>query len=146
VTIAAAITSRQQRIADSLARKVVADSVRRADSLAGKPLPAPPAPPALAPGQKEPPPPPPKPSRPPPISIVNIKLSKPLAPSVTYRVTATGVRALSGKVSTSERTFTTPKPPPPPKVKDSTVVKPVAPKDSAAAKPVTPPTSRPPRS
>lgn len=141
--IRAALSPRQVQAADSITRRALEDSVRRADSLAGKPLTPPPtaAPVSAVPGAKPPPPPPPKPSVPPPYTIVVLKLERPLAPNTQYRLSVTDVHALSRRVTSSERSFTTPKPPPPPPPK--------TPADSAAARrpaTTTPPASRPPRS
>jgi len=144
VPIVAVLSPAQERTADSLAAsraaKATADSTRRADSLAGKPLPPivpPNTPVAAAPPGRAPAPPPPKPSRPTPYTTVTIKLGKPLLPNADYRLSSpSGLVSLTGRTRTSERRFTTPKPPPPP-----------SPKDSAAKAPVpapSRPTSRPP--
>ena len=144
VLIAAAYSPLALRLADSLKTKETTDSLRRADSLAGKPVtPTPPVPVAVpapvTPG-KAPPPPPPKPNLPSPFTTVVLKLSRPLKPSTEYRLSTTGLRALSGKLAPSERRFSTPKPPPPkPVAKDSvpgTTVPKVAPPRAA------PPSSR----
>jgi hypothetical protein len=99
-----------------------ADSARRADSLAGKqlppviaPRPAPAADTTIA-----------KPSRPAPFTTITIELGQPYKPNASYRASAKGVKALSGRVTDSERQFTTPKPPPPRPAGDSTAA-PVAP-------------------
>lgn len=65
-------------------------------------------PPAIAP-------PPPRPSRPAPETSVLLKLAAPavLDTGATYRVTARGIRSITGKAGTSSRTVTIPKPPPP---------------------------------
>ncbi|MEP6730002.1 MAG: Ig-like domain-containing protein [bacterium] len=150
IPIVTVLTPLQERQADSVARKLAADSLRRADSVAGK-TPTPVAPPtAPAPtvrGAKPPPPPPPKPSRPAPISSVTLKLGTALLPNVDYRLSATGLMSLTSHTAESERRFTTPKPPPVPK--DTTAAKPAV-KDSTArppasrpaTPPVTPPTRR----
>ena len=52
--------------------------------------------------------------RPLPISEAVIKLQRPLAPKLTYRVRATRIRGLLGHTGDSERTYTAPAPPPPP--------------------------------
>jgi hypothetical protein len=54
-------------------------------------------------------------SRPIPISVVIIKLQRPLTPKLVYRVRALGIRGLLGSTGNSDRPFTAPVPPPPPK-------------------------------
>ena len=115
VPILAAYSPLELRRVDSLRVRATADSVRRADSLAGKPL-APIAPVetvVVARGTKAPPPPPPRPSLPSPFNTVVLKLGAALKPNTEYRLSTTGLRALSGRVLPSERRFSTPKPPPP---------------------------------
>jgi hypothetical protein len=56
----------------------------------------------------------PKPTRPSPITHVNLRLAKPLKPATTYRLRAIDIRGLLGNARTSDKLFTTPKPPPPP--------------------------------
>ena len=149
VPIAGAYSPAALRSADSLRAKVAADSVRRADSLAKKPVAPSPAPPAAAPvpapgtppAGKAPPPPPPKPNRPSPFGSLTLKLERALKPSTEYRLSTTGLRALSGKSAPSERRFSSPKPPPAkPAAKDSGAVVPKVPAVSPAA-PVVPPKS-----
>ena len=84
-----------------------ADSLRRVDSLAGKVLPprrpiAAPAKPGVA-----------TPSIPAPFTALLLRTAKPLAPGTAYMLRADNVRALSGRSTTSERSFTTNKAPPP---------------------------------
>jgi hypothetical protein len=110
IPIVAVLTPSQEAAELKARQQAVADSTRRADSLAKKPLApvrpaAPPAPLRGAPA------PPPKPSIPAPISTLLLRLARPLAPTTTYRVTATGIRALNGRTQVSERSFSTPKPP-----------------------------------
>ena len=123
VPIVGAYSPLEMRRIDSVRAQTRADSLRRADSLAGK-TPAPVTPPADAPspipGAKAPPPPPPRPSLPSPFNSVVLKLDEPLKPSSEYRLSTTGLRALSGKVTASERRFSSPKPPPPKAAADST--------------------------
>ncbi|MEO7456131.1 MAG: Ig-like domain-containing protein [Gemmatimonadaceae bacterium] len=131
VPIANVLNPRQERSADSVARKVSADSTRRADSVAGKPLPpitpTPAAPAPVANGRPAAAP-PPVPSRPSPFNSVTIKLAKPLAHASEYRLSAHGLRSLTGRTQESERRFTTPKAPPPkPAATDSTTKQPPAP-------------------
>jgi hypothetical protein len=82
-----------------------ADSARRADSLAGRPRRPVPPPSAAAPADSTP-----KPSRPPPFTTISLDISRPLVPNATYRLRVTTVRALSGRETGSERSFTTPRP------------------------------------
>jgi hypothetical protein len=55
----------------------------------------------------------PKMPRPAPISVITIKLQRPLAPSTTYRVRALRIRGLLGHTGDSEKTLTTTAPRPP---------------------------------
>lgn len=125
------VQSPRQEIEQAQAeRQALADSVRRADSLAGKALaPLPPAPRPTTPA-------PPKPSVPPPFNSVLLRTAAALAPNAEYRLTVTKVRSLGGRMQESQRSFTTPKPPPPPPapaVRDTTPAsaKPVAPAPAA---------------
>ncbi len=113
VPVVVALSPPELHRADSLRAKVTADSLRRADSLAGKPL-TPiiaPLPPVVS--AKPPPPPPPKPSIAAPYKSVTLKLGQPLKPNTEYRLSTTGLRGINGIVQPSERRFSTPKPPPP---------------------------------
>lgn len=125
IPIANVLNPRQERTADSVARKLEADSVRRADSLAGKPI-VPIAAPAAAPvaGGRPAPTPPPVPSRPSPYSTMTIKLGRPLSPNTEYRLTARGIRSLTGRVQESDRRFTTPRPAPPRAAADTGATRP----------------------
>jgi hypothetical protein len=146
IAITAVLTPSQETAAAKARQQATADSSRRADSLAGKPR-APVAAPAPAPPARTAAAASPKPSIPAPISTLLLKLGSPLAPSTTYRLAATGLRALSGRTQPSERTFSTPKPPPPKPAADSTARVPARPPaDSArrvpaptAPRPTTPP-------
>lgn len=126
-------------VRDSLAAAVKSDSVRRADSLAGRPLPpvAQSSPAAGRQGGKAAAP-LPKPSRLPPFTMVTLKLASPLKPSTAYRLSVSGLRSLAGLTEPSSRGFTTPKPPPPPP-RDTTA----AGRDSTRARPATPPARAP---
>ena len=113
---------------DSTARR---DTSARRDTAAAPPVAAPPnAPPSIVPVPAPTPrpaaprvtgrpstiaPPPPRPSRPAPETSVLLKLAPQtvLDTGATYRVTAIGVRGVTGKSGTSSRTLTIPKPPPP---------------------------------
>jgi hypothetical protein len=113
IAIARVLTPAQELERTRLAQQAAADSMRRADSLAGKVLPPPPRPatPAAKPARK--------PSVPAPFNSLLLEVAKPLAHSARYRLVARGVRGINGRQTESERTFTTPNPPPPP-VRDST--------------------------
>jgi hypothetical protein len=142
VPIAQALTPKDEAEAAKLAQSAAADSARRADSLAGKPVPAkPPAAPAAAPARSALP----TPKLPSPFTAMTLKLARPLPPSTPYRLSVSNARALSGKSQSSERTFTTPKPAPPKPASDSTQA-PAAkrlPADSAKRVPTATPPSRP---
>lgn len=114
IPLARVLTPAQEMERSHAAQQAAADSMRRADSLAGKVLPPPPRPPAPAAKAQR------KPSAPAPFTSLLLETAKPLAPSTRYRLTARGVRGINGLQTESERTFTTPKPPPPPPPRDST--------------------------
>ena len=129
IPIVAVLSPLALRSADSVRAKAVSDSSRRADSLAGKPLPpvfvrpaSTPAP--VVPGKPVPLP-PPKLTVPSPFMSVTLKLGRALAPSTDFRLSTTGLRALSGRSTPSERRFSTPKPPPPKTAKDTLSTTPV---------------------
>jgi hypothetical protein len=84
-------------------QRQMADSVRRADSLARRPL-APVQPPSATAQDSLP-----KPSRPAPFTALSVVLARPLALNTPYRARVTTVRALSGRTTESERLFTTPR-------------------------------------
>jgi hypothetical protein len=111
---------RAKQVQDSIAQARSADSARRADSARAPQTPRAAPPPAPRRAAADTTPPPPKPSLPSPATEVVIRLSRPLAASASYRVRATGMRNLMGRERTSERVFTTPKPPPKP---DSTRIR-----------------------
>jgi hypothetical protein len=114
LAIARVLTPAQEMERTRLTQKAIADSTRRADSLAGKVLPPPPRPATPAATAPR------KPLVPAPFNNLLIELAKPLAPETRYRLTARGVRGINGLQTESERTFNTPKPPPPPPPRDST--------------------------
>ena len=146
IPILAVLTPRDEVAKTKAAQQAVTDSVRRADSLAGKPAPAltpapPPARGARAPIVL------PTPTIPPPPVSLALKIAKPLALNTLYRLRVTDAKSLSGRVQSSERSFTTPKPPPPPAA-DSTKKRPPTPVVTpvpAGPPPATAPPSRPPR-
>lgn len=111
VAISAALTPRQESERVSAQLQARGDSVRRADSVVGRKLPtasnrpAEPAP-LLAMGAK--------PSVPPPPTMIVLRLARPLAPNTLYRLRVTDARSLSGRLLSSERSFTSPRPAPPP--------------------------------
>ncbi len=112
VPITAVLTPREETRQQQAAQRATADSARRVDSLAGRPLaPRPAATTPRAAGAT--------PSVPPPSASLLIRLGRPLASSVAYRLSVSRARALSGRTTASERSFTTPRPAPPP-VADST--------------------------
>jgi hypothetical protein len=107
IPIVAVLTPRAEEAETQARQRAYADSLRRADSLAGRLLtPRPAATPAPPAGTR--------PSVPPPYSALLLRVARPLAPNATYRLSVTGARALSGRTSDSERSFATPRPPPPP--------------------------------
>ncbi len=113
VPIARVLTPAQETERTRAAQQAVTDSVRRADSLAGKVLPPPPR--AATPAKVVR-----KPSVPSPFTNLVIELTKPLQPLTPYRLQARGLRSITGRFQDSDRSFTTPKPPPPPAPRDTT--------------------------
>ncbi|HEU4722248.1 MAG TPA: Ig-like domain-containing protein [Gemmatimonadaceae bacterium] len=115
VPVTAVRTPREEAALALARQRQAADSARRADSLAGRPQPTPPAvtPPAAQDST-------PKPSRPAPFTTLALTLARPLAPNTPYRARVTTVRALSGRETGSERSFVTPRPAPPRPPADST--------------------------
>jgi hypothetical protein len=119
---------RTKAVQDSVRRAFIADSARAADSAkaavatgprAPTAAPPPPRPTGRRPGATNRPtlPPPrdtsnriiPKPAGRIPVTAVYVKFSQPLTPSTSYRVTATGLRSITGATRTSSRVFTTPR-------------------------------------
>jgi hypothetical protein len=138
VPIVAALTPRAEQAEAQSREQARADSLRRADSLAGRVLPprrttTTPTPAAGT-----------RPSIPAPYTTLLLRVARPLAPNATYRLSVTAARGLSRRVDNSERSFTTPRPAPPPVV-DSTRRKAPAPQPTRPpiADPV-PATARPP--
>lgn len=137
VPIASVLTPRMRRTADSLAMRRSADSTRRADSLAGKPLQPIIATPPPATGGRAPAP-LPVPSVAAPFPALTIKVGRPLPPNTAYRLSVTGVLALSNRTQPSERSFTTPRPLPATAVDSARAVPPAA----GALPPARPPSRR----
>jgi hypothetical protein len=138
VPIVAALGPRAEQAEVQARQQVRADSMRRADSLAGRALPprtaATPAVPVPVPGTR--------PSVPAPYSTLLLRVARPLAPNATYRLSVTAARGLSRRMDNSERSFTTPRPAPPP-VADSTRRAPaLAPRANTPAPPAGAPTPR----
>lgn len=107
IPVTAVLTPRDEQKQTQDRIQATADSARRADSLAGKPLPrraAAPAAPKLGVTT---------PSIPAPFTTLVLRIARPLAPGTMYLLRADNVRALSGRAVTSERSFTTAKAPPP---------------------------------
>jgi len=129
-------TPTQEREVQNRLQRQAADSARRADSLARRPLPPLPRAQPADTGVNR------KPSRPGPFTTLNVILAKPLTPSTTYLLRVTMVRALSGRVTGSERRFTTAKPAPPPRTNNNGAQPPQA-APSPTAPPGTPPTTPP---
>jgi hypothetical protein len=138
IPISATRTPHEERDRQLALQRQAADSARRADSLAGRPRPAPPR------TQARPDTTGPKPSRPGPFTTLSVIVPRPLVPSTTYRLSVTTVRALSGRVTGSERQFTTPKPPPPPRADTTRTLTPRG-APPPTTPPVTPPTTPPSR-
>lgn len=121
IPVTAVRTPRDEAELARVQQQRTADSVRRADSLARRPRP--PVPPAaVTPADSTP-----KPTRPPPFTSVSLVLARPLAANAPYRVRVSAVRALSGRSTPSERSFTTPRPPPARPPADTTARRPAPP-------------------
>ena len=107
VTIIRTRTQAQIRASEDSAARVVADSVRRADSIRAAAAGRPPSPPGggrvVAP--------PPRPKSPPPALEVDLELAPrtKLQPGRTYRITAIDIRGLSGHSATSLRLLPIPR-------------------------------------
>ncbi|HEX6600769.1 MAG TPA: Ig-like domain-containing protein [Gemmatimonadaceae bacterium] len=108
IAIAHVLTPAQEMERTRLAQQATADSLRHADSLAGKVLPPPARPPTPTLHAPR------KPSVPAPFNSLLLEVTKPLVPNARYRLSARGVRGINGLQTQSERTFTMPAPPPPP--------------------------------
>ena len=143
-------TPRDEAQIAATSREAAADSARRADSVAGRPRPAPVAPGAA--GERAAPT-PATPSRPAPFTAVTLVLGRPLPPNTNFLARVSTVRALSGRELGSERRFITPRPAPPPSPADTAAAArsrvapnpgttPAAPSTTPGAPPATPP-SRP---
>jgi hypothetical protein len=128
-------TPHQEKARQDSLQKQAADSARRADSLARRPLPPlPRAQPADTGANRTP-------NRPGPFTTLDLVLGKPLKANTTYLLSVKTVRALSGRITASERRFTTPKPPAPPRVRADTI--PIrAPQNAPPTAPPTTPPNR----
>lgn len=107
VGVTAVLTPRAEQAELQARQQQATDSLRRADSLAGKPLVPVRAvtPPVRPPGTT--------PSVPPPYTTLLLRVARPLAPATTYRLSVSSARGLSRRATGSERTFTTPRAPTP---------------------------------
>jgi hypothetical protein len=105
VPITRVLTPRELQRESDARQQAIADSVRRVDSLAGRVIPPRAAPrrPTTA-----------VPSLPPPFNTLTIRIAHPLPATTTYHLSVRSARGLTGRVTASERSFTTPRPPPPP--------------------------------
>ncbi|PYP79273.1 MAG: hypothetical protein DMD35_08715 [Gemmatimonadetes bacterium] len=111
IPITAVRTPRDDAALARARQQQAADSARRADSVAGRPHPRPETPPADST---------PKPTRPPPFNTISLALGRPLTPNASYRVRVTTIRALSGRETSSERSFSAPRAGAAPPTADST--------------------------
>lgn len=111
IAITAVLTPKQEADAAQAAVDARIDSTRRADSLSGKPKPAAPVSAVPVPSKAAMVTAPAKPGSPAPPSSLLLRLARRLAPGTSYRLNVTNARALSGRESSSERIFTTPRPP-----------------------------------
>jgi len=109
IPLVAVLTPRAEQAEAQARQQAVTDSIRRADSLAGKPI----LPPSLANAAARRTPTGPTPSVPPPYTALLLRLARPLAHDAIYRLSVTDARGLSGRSQSSERSFTTPRAPPP---------------------------------
>jgi len=133
VPILATRTPREETAHAKALEQAADDSARRADSVAGHPRPAAPVPTRV--NGAGAPPAPATPSRAPPFTTLTIVLGSPLKPSSSYRVSVKDIKALSGRVTGSERQFTAPKPPPPRTNPDSAAAPAATPGAAPAAAP-----------
>ncbi|HEX7981803.1 MAG TPA: Ig-like domain-containing protein [Gemmatimonadaceae bacterium] len=117
IPIAGTRTPHEEKERQATLQRQAADSARRADSLARRPLTPLPRPQPADTGANR------APSRPGPFTTLIVTLTRPLKPNTTYLLRVRTVRALSGRVTSSERRFSTPKPPPPlpPRVNADTI-------------------------
>jgi hypothetical protein len=108
VPVLEALSPRAEQAATRTRDQARLDSLRRADSLAGRPLaPRAATPPVRAPAAGA------TPSAPAPYTTLLLRLGRPLAPAATYRLSVSSARGLSGREQGSERSFTTPRAPAP---------------------------------
>jgi hypothetical protein len=131
VPVRAVLDPRAEQAENQARDRARLDSLRRADSLAGRPL----APRAATPPTRVPAP-GTTPSVPAPYTAVLLRLGSPLAPAAPYRLSVSSARGLSGREQGSERTFTTPRPAPP---APADTTRPAAPRAPAASTPASRP-------
>ena len=110
IPVLAALSPRAEQAEASARQQATVDSLRRADSLTGKPLLPTPAVVERRSASGS------LPSAPPPYTTVLLRIARPLAPITTHRLRVSSVRSLSKRVEASERTFTTPRAPAPVRV------------------------------
>lgn len=107
IPVLAALSPRAEQAEVSARQQATVDSLRRADSLAGKPLlPKPAIVERRAPGGAVP-------SAPPPYTTMLLRIARPLAPLTAHRLRVSSARSMSRRDEASERTFTTPRAPAP---------------------------------
>jgi hypothetical protein len=111
IPVLAALTPRDEQAEAQSRRQALADSLRRADSLAGKPLPPRPTEPAAGAGPARRAASGAMPSVPPPYTVLVLRIGRPLTAGATYRLSVSTARGLSGRESASERSFTMPRAP-----------------------------------
>jgi hypothetical protein len=107
IPVTAILTPRQEQQAAQAKAQAAADSARRVDSLAGRPL-APYRPLATLARTTVA-----TPSVPAPFPSLLLRLGRPLAPATVYVLHVSNARALSGRSTSSERSFTTARAAPP---------------------------------
>jgi hypothetical protein len=106
IPVLAALPPREEQAETRARQQATVDSVRRADSVAGRPVAPRPATTPRSPTV-------PGPSVPAPYTSLLLRIARPLAPATTYRLSVSAARGLSGRAAPSERTFTTPRAPAP---------------------------------
>lgn len=134
IPVLASLSPRAELAEAAAQQQATVDSLRRADSLAGKPLLPKPAVVERRSASGS------SPSAPPPYTTVLLRIARPLAPVTTHRLRVSSVRSLSRREEASERTFTTPRAPVPAPVRVPTSVPvPATQPDSTRVPAATPP-------